>query len=82
VCARCARPALLRSAACGAALAADALLDGGLLWRRDAGGRLREYKADRDCLLRDVPMVVLIDSTSGGEAVPLLAAALQDNTPS
>jgi carboxyl-terminal processing protease len=63
-----------------AALAADALLDGGLLWKtRDAAGRVREYKADRDCLLRDVPMVVLIDSTTAGEAVPLLAAAIQDN---
>lgn len=63
-----------------AAQAADALLDGGQLWRlHDAAGRVREYKADRDCLLRDVPLVVLIDATSAGEAVPLLAAALQDN---
>lgn len=63
-----------------AAQAADALLDGGTLWRvRDAAGRLKEYKADRDCLFRDMPMVVLVDSTTTGEAGPLLAAALQDS---
>jgi carboxyl-terminal processing protease len=62
-----------------AALAADALLDGGLLWRvRDAAGRVKEYQADRDCLFRDMPLVVLTDPTTAGESVPLLVAALQD----
>src|SRR5262249_343368 len=34
-----------------AALLADSLLDGGVLWQvRDAKGRVKEYRADRDCL--------------------------------
>jgi C-terminal peptidase prc len=61
-----------------AALVADGLLDGGVLWRvRDVRGRLREYKADRDCLFRDMPMVVLVgEHTSALSAI--VAAALQD----
>ncbi|HZU35079.1 MAG TPA: S41 family peptidase [Gemmataceae bacterium] len=68
---------------------ADGLLDGGLMWRvRDAKGRVQEQRADRDCLFRDWPMVVL---AGGGEyELPggghlelvsngLLASALQDN---
>jgi carboxyl-terminal processing protease len=62
-----------------AALVADAFLDGGLLWRvRDAGGRVKDYRADRDCLFRDMPLVVLTGAHTGGLA-EAVAAALQDN---
>jgi C-terminal peptidase prc len=62
-----------------AALVADGLLDGGLMWTaRGPGGEVREYRADRECLFRGWPMVVLIngmpDSAQGA-----IAAALQDN---
>jgi carboxyl-terminal processing protease len=62
-----------------AALTADELLDGGLMWRvRDAKGRVKEYRADRDCLFRDCPKAVLVDQrTRGGSE--WVAAALQDN---
>jgi C-terminal peptidase prc len=61
-----------------AALVADCLLDGGLLWRvRDSGGRVKEYKADRDCVFRDVPTVVLVGEYTGSMGA-LVAAALQD----
>jgi carboxyl-terminal processing protease len=62
-----------------AALVADGLLDGGVMWRvRDAAGRVKEYRADRDCLFRDWPIAVLVNDASG-KNVGLLAAALQDN---
>jgi carboxyl-terminal processing protease len=58
---------------------ADGLLDGGVLWRvRDRQGPAKEYRADRDCLFRDMPLVVLVNEHTAGSAV-LLAAALQDN---
>jgi C-terminal peptidase prc len=61
-----------------AALVADGLLDGGLLWRvRDSRGHVKEYKADRDCLFRDVPMVVLVGEHTGSMGA-IVAAALQD----
>jgi C-terminal peptidase prc len=61
-----------------AALTADSLLDGGSLWKvRESGGRVKEYKADRDCLFRDMPIVVLVGEHTGGMAA-LVAAALQD----
>jgi carboxyl-terminal processing protease len=62
-----------------AALTADELLDGGLMWRvRDGKDRAKEYRADRDCLFRDRPLVVLVDKhTRGGPE--FVAAALQDN---
>jgi carboxyl-terminal processing protease len=62
-----------------AALVADGLLDGGVLWTvHDARGQQKEYKADRDCLFRDWPLAVLVGEHTGamGRA---LAAALQDN---
>jgi carboxyl-terminal processing protease len=59
-------------------LLADALLDGGVMWKSwDAQHRLKEYKADRDCLFRDMPMAVLVDGDAQSLPV-LLAAALQD----
>jgi len=62
-----------------AALVADGLIDGGILWRvRDRLGRTKEYKADRDCLFRDIPMVVLVGEYTGSMAA-IVAAALQDH---
>ena len=63
-----------------AALVADGLLDGGVMWRVQGSGTNppTEYRADRECLFRDWPMAVLIDGRlSMGDA--LIAAALQDN---
>jgi carboxyl-terminal processing protease len=61
-----------------AALVADGLIDGGVLWRvRDAHGKAKEYKADRDCLFRDMPMAVLVGEHTRGMG-RVLAAALQD----
>jgi C-terminal peptidase prc len=63
-----------------ATLVADGLLDGGLMWKVSGAGPdvSREYRADRECVFRDWPMVVLINSrTKMGSA--LIAAALQDN---
>lgn len=61
-----------------AALVADGLLDGGVLWRvRDSRGRIKEYKADRDCLFRDVPLAVLVGEHTGSMAA-IVAAAFQD----
>jgi carboxyl-terminal processing protease len=62
-----------------AALVADGLLDGGVMWKyHDARGQVKEYKADRDCLFRDWPLAVLVDehTNSTGAAV---AMALQAN---
>jgi carboxyl-terminal processing protease len=57
---------------------ADGLLDGGVLWRvLDRQGPAREVRADRDCLFRDLPLVVLVNEYTGSGAV-LVAAALQD----
>lgn len=61
-----------------ASLVAGSFLDGGLLWRvRDSRGHVKEYKADRDCLFRDVPMVVLVGEHTGSMAA-MMAAAFQD----
>lgn len=61
-----------------AALVADGLLDGGVLWRVcDNRDRVKEYKADRDCLFRDVPMAVLVGEHTGSMGA-IMAAALQD----
>lgn len=61
-----------------AALVADAFIDGGTLWHvRDSSGRVKEYKADRDCVFRDVPLVVLVSEHTGSLAA-FAAAALQD----
>jgi carboxyl-terminal processing protease len=62
-----------------AALVADALLDGGVLWRlRDRQHRVKEVKADPNCLFAGWPMVVLVHDTTRDIGPRLLAAALQD----
>ena len=62
-----------------AALLADGLIDGGVLWRiRETGGRVTEYKADRDCLFRDLPLAVLVNQGTTGSGAELLISALQD----
>jgi C-terminal peptidase prc len=63
-----------------AALTADGLLDGGVMWSyRGANDQSRkEFHADRECVFRDLPMVVLINQTLT-RAESLIAAALQDN---
>jgi C-terminal peptidase prc len=62
-----------------AALLADALLDGGVMWRtRDAKGNTREFRADRDCLFRDWPLAVLVSAQSP-PAGAWVAGALEDN---
>ncbi len=61
-----------------AALVADGFIDGGVLWRvRDSRGRVKEYKADRDCVFRNLPMGVLVGEHTGSMAA-VVAAALQD----
>jgi carboxyl-terminal processing protease len=61
-----------------AAQVADAFLDGGVMWKvHDARGRVKEYKADHDCLFRDWPMIVLVNESTV-ETAALVAEALQD----
>src|SRR5205823_2256194 len=69
-------------------LTADALLEGGEIWReRDAAGRTTARRADADCLFRGWRMAVLVGGADpaaprglhGGNGAELLAAALQDN---
>ena len=63
-----------------AALVADGLLDGGLMWRlQDAQGREKEFRADRECLFRGWPLGVLVNEGTSGTAPLAVAAALQDN---
>jgi carboxyl-terminal processing protease len=63
-----------------AAILADGLLDGGVMWTtRGADEQSRkEYRADRECLFRDWPLAVLINDTLDRQHA-LVAAALQDN---
>jgi C-terminal peptidase prc len=63
-----------------AALFADGLLDGGLMFSSrgvDESSR-KEYRADRECLFRDWPLAALIDDTLDRQHA-LVVAALQDN---
>jgi carboxyl-terminal processing protease len=60
------------------ALLADSLLDHGCIGRIGKAHGETIYQADSDALLRDWPLVVLIDGMTGGTA-EWLAAALQDN---
>jgi carboxyl-terminal processing protease len=63
-----------------AALVADGFLDSGVMWRvRDRDNRVKEFRADRECLFRDWPMVVLVGQHTHGTPALAVAAALQDN---
>jgi carboxyl-terminal processing protease len=62
-----------------AALLADALLDGGLMWRLHEAGTAREFQADRECLFRDWPLAVLLDGQLPSTSIQAIAAALHDN---
>jgi carboxyl-terminal processing protease len=67
------------STVANAALLADGLLDGGVLWRTtNLKKQTREYTADRDCLFRGWPVAVLVNDPMPPGAI-LVAAALQDN---
>jgi C-terminal processing protease CtpA/Prc len=62
-----------------AALVADGLLDGGLMWTvRGTGGPAKEYRADRECLFRGWPLAVLVNGIADNAQGAVLAA-LQDN---
>ncbi len=61
-----------------AALVADGLIDGGLMWTsRDPHYPPREWRADRECLFRDWPVVVLVNGVPDN-AQGAVVAALQD----
>jgi carboxyl-terminal processing protease len=59
-------------------LLADALLDGGLIGRVRTQGDVHEFRADRERVFRDWPVVLLVDRQTGG-AGEWIAAAVQDN---
>jgi C-terminal peptidase prc len=63
-----------------AALFADGLLDGGLMWSARGGedGTRKDYLADRECMFRDWPIAMLINDSLDRQHA-LVAAALQDN---
>jgi carboxyl-terminal processing protease len=61
-----------------AMLLADALLDGGQIGRVRTQGDVQEFRADRERVFRDWPVVLLVDSQTGGVA-EWIAAAVQDN---
>src|SRR5262249_54286534 len=61
-----------------AALVADRLIDGGLMWTaRSSNYPAKEFRADRECLFRDWPMVVLVNGMPDNAQGAVLAA-LQD----
>ena len=63
-----------------ARLTADALLDGGTLWRtRGRDGKVEQFTADRECLFRGMPVVALVDGGIRDQGLGALLAALQDN---
>ena len=45
-------------------LLADALLDGGLIGRERTQHGVHEFRADRECLFRGLPVALLVDSTT------------------
>src|SRR5262249_31386039 len=62
-----------------AALVADGLLDGGVMWTaHDTGHPSKAYHADRESLFRRWPLVALINDF-GDNAQGAVLAALQDN---
>ena len=59
-------------------LIADSFLDGGAIWTRiDGSAEPRTEFADRECLFRETPLIVLIDWNTG-PCHCAIAAALQD----
>ncbi|MBC8113562.1 MAG: hypothetical protein H7062_04240 [Candidatus Saccharimonas sp.] len=61
-----------------ARLIADGLLDGGTLWHRhERDAETRAETADRECLFRGMPLVVVVGQYTGN-AHAAIAAALQD----
>jgi carboxyl-terminal processing protease len=58
---------------------ADALLDGGVMWRLHDAGGVREVRADPECLFRGWPLAVLVNGDMVGLGPEAVAAALQDN---
>lgn len=61
-----------------ARLLADGLLDGGTMWTwQDRTGERHVETADRECLFRGIPLVVIVDSDVDATAAHV-AAALQD----
>ena len=63
-----------------ALLLADSLLDGKLVGSMRTREGVRQFAADRDCLFRDWPLVVLVDRGTRG-AAEWVTAALQDADP-
>ena len=61
-----------------ATLVADAFLDGNTIWQfRERNSLCQAVEADRECLFRDVPIVVIVSEHTGSLATAV-AAALQD----
>ncbi|MDB5348023.1 MAG: ctpA [Schlesneria sp.] len=61
-----------------ARLVADGLLDGGPMWSwQDRSGEWHVEVADRECLFRDIPLVIMVNQHSGSLHTAV-AAALQD----
>lgn len=58
-------------------LLADAFLDGGSMGRVRRRDGSEEFSATRDCLFRDLPLIVLVNRHTGG-TLEWFAAALQD----
>ena len=59
-------------------LLADALLEGGEIGRVNSRSGSRLYRANDDCIFRNLPLALLVDGQTSGPA-EWLAAALQDN---
>jgi C-terminal processing protease CtpA/Prc len=58
-----------------AALVADGLIDGGLMWTaRETHYPAKEFRADRECLFRDWPLVVLVNGVQDNAQGAVLAA--------
>jgi C-terminal processing protease CtpA/Prc len=61
-----------------ALLVADSLLDGGVIWEQtDQSMQLHTELADRECLFRGIPLVIVVDRHTGPVHCAI-AAALQD----
>lgn len=62
-----------------ARIVADGLLDGGVMWSwHDRDGQRHEEIADRECLFRDLPLIVMVNQSTSPTQLAV-AAALQDH---